>query len=319
MTTRLLAALLLAGPVSAFAQAAPRAASCPAPAVIDSASLLRDLSRLADDSMAGRLIGSIGDLKARDYLAARFDALGLETPPGGRLQRIPVNSDRLPGVAEAWNVVGVVRGTSDPEHYIVITAHYDHVGIGRPVNGDSIYNGADDNASGAAALAVLAQWFQRHPPRHSLLFAAVDGEERGMWGSRALVETPVVPLDRMLLNVNLDMVSRNVKHELYAAGPDRYPAMRPAVEGVAACAPLTLLIGHDTQDAGPGEDWTTQSDHVQFHRKGIPFVYFGVEDHPDYHKPGDEPRHIMPGFYVGAVRTVAAFIVAADRLEATAP
>jgi len=299
----LLAALLL--PLALPAQSP---AACPAPAAIDSAVLIRDLYRLADDSMGGRLLGSLGDHKARDYLAARFDALGLETVGGGRLQRVPVDSPRLPGVNEAWNVIGIVPGSSDPGRYIVVTAHYDHVGIGRPVNGDSIYNGADDNASGAAALAVLARWFQAHPTRVSLLFAAVDGEERGMWGSRALVETPLVPLDRVILNVNLDMVSRNAGRVLYAAGPDRYPTYRPIVEAVAACAPVTLRIGHDTDADGPANDWTTQSDHVQFHRKGIPFVYFGVEDHPDYHRPGDEADHVMPGFYADAVRTIAAFI-----------
>ncbi len=275
--------------------------------------MLRDLYRLAHDSMTGRLIGTPGNLKARDFLAARFDALGLEAPATGRLQRVPVSSARLPGVQAAWNVLGIVRGTVSPERWIVVTAHFDHVGIGRPVAGDSIYNGADDNASGAAALAVLAQHFQRHPIGHSLLFAAVDGEERGMWGSRALVESPVVPLDAVVLNVNLDMISRNTRNELYLAGPGRYPALVPAAEAAVACSPLTLRLGHDTDAAGPGNDWTSQSDHAAFHRAGIPFAYFGVEDHPDYHRPGDHAEAIMPGFYVNAVRTVAGFLEIFDR------
>ncbi len=303
--------MLLAAPLAA--QARPAAPACPAPLAIDSVALIRDIFRLADDSMGGRLIGATGDLKARDYLAARFDALGLEMVDGGRLQRVPVASARLPGVTAAWNVLGIVPGSAEPDRYIVVTAHFDHVGIGRPVDGDSIYNGADDNASGAAALAVLADWFRRHPPRHSLLFAAVDGEERGMFGSRALVETPVVPLDRVLVDVNMDMISRNVNRELFAAGPGRYPAMRAPVESLVRCAGLVLKIGHDTDADGAANDWTTQSDHVQFHRKGIPFVYFGVEDHPDYHRPGDQPERVMPGFYVEAVRTVARFIEAIDR------
>ena len=266
--------------------------------------MLRDVFRLADDSMRGRLIGSSGALKARDYLAARFDALGLEAPAAGRLQQIPVSSTRLPGVTAAWNVLGIVRGTATPERWIVVTAHYDHVGIGRAVEGDSIYNGADDNASGAAALAVMAQHLQRHPLRHSVLFAAVDGEERGMPGSRGLVDALPMPLADVALNVNLDMVSRNASNELYAAGPGRYPALLPAVEAAIACAPLKLMVGHDTPAAGPGNDWTSQSDHAAFHAKAIPFLYFGVEDHPDYHRPGDHADRVMPGFYVNAVRTV---------------
>ena len=215
-----------------------------------------------------------------------------------------VSSGRLPEVTAAWNVLGIVRGTAQPERWIVVTAHYDHVGIGRAVNGDSIYNGADDNASGAAALAVMAQALQRQPLRHSVLFAAVDGEERGMWGSRGLVDSLPMPIGDVALNVNLDMISRNERDELYAAGPGRYPALAPAVEAAAACAPLRLLMGHDTDAAGPGNDWTSQSDHAAFHAEGVPFLYFGVEDHADYHRPGDHADRIMPGFYVNAVRTV---------------
>ena len=306
---RLAALALLAGlPACAGGQA-----SCPVPIAIDSTALMRDLYRLADDSLAGRLIGSPGNLKARDYLAARFDAIGLGTLPFGRLQRVSVTpSPRLPGVTEGWNVIGTIPGTEQPERYLVVTAHYDHVGICRPVDGDSIYNGSDDNASGAAALAVLARHFQQAPLRHTLVFAAVDGEERGMWGSRGLVDPAVVPVDRIDLNVNMDMISRNVAGELYAAGPGRYPALVPLVDATARCAPVTLRRGHDTDAVGRADDWTTQSDHVVFHRLGIPFVYFGVEDHPDYHRPGDSPDRAMPGFYVGAVRTVADLIRRAD-------
>jgi hypothetical protein len=292
-----------------FLSAAPGCAPLP---VLDSVRLMSDLSRLADDSLRGRLLGSNGNLKARDFIAARFDALGLGTLPFGRLQRVPVVSERLPGIEEAWNVVGTVLGTEFPEKAIVITAHFDHIGIGRAVDGDSIYNGADDNASGAVALAVLARHFMTHPTRHTLIFAAVDAEERGMYGVRGLVELPELSIDRVLLNINMDMISRNEAGELYAAGPGRYPQFMPLIKAVAECAPVTLLTGHDTEAAGPGNDWTMQSDHAAFNAKGIPFIYFGVEDHDDYHRPSDHVEGVMPGFYLGAVRTVAAAIRHAD-------
>ena len=126
-----------------------------------------------------------------------------------------------------------------------------------------------------------------------------------MWGSKHFVDAPTVPLDRILLNVNLDMIGRNVNNELYAAGPGKYPQLLGTVQATTVCAPLTLKIGHDTPAAGPGNDWTSQSDQGSFHRKGIPFVYFGVEDHPDYHKPSDTAERLMPAFYVNAVRTVS--------------
>lgn len=280
--------------------------SCAPLAAIDSVGLMSDVFRLAHDSMRGRFIGSPEGVKGRDFLAARFDAIGLKTLPPGRVHPIVVTpSPSVNNINRAWNVVGMVVGTTTPDKYIVVTAHYDHLGIGRAVGGDSIYNGADDNASGASALITLAKHFMAMPPKHSVIFAAVDGEERGMWGSRHFVDAPTVPLDRILLNVNMDMIGRNVKHELYAAGPGKYPQLRAIVDAVAACAPVTLLLGHDTPAAGPGNDWTSQSDQESFHRKGIPFVYFGEEDHPDYHKPSDHADRLMPGFYVNAVRTVA--------------
>jgi hypothetical protein len=286
--------------------AAPTGGSCAPLAAVDSAGMMRDVFRLAHDSMRGRHIGSPEGLKARDYLAKRFDDAGLATLPPGRLHEFTmIPSPRMFNADRAWNVVGIVRGTEFPDRYIVVTAHFDHVGVGRAVDGDSIYNGADDNASGAAGLVALARMFTATPPRHSIVFAAVDGEERGMWGSRHFVDAPTVPLDRILLNVNLDMIGRNTKNELYAAGPGKYPQLLETVRATSVCAPLTLRIGHDTPAAGAGNDWTSQSDQAAFHRKGIPFVYFGVEDHPDYHKPSDTPERLMPGFYVNAVRTVA--------------
>lgn len=288
-------------------------AGCPPLARLDSVALMRDVFRLADDSMRGRHLGSPEGAKARDYLAARFDAIGLATLAPGRLHRVAVvPSPRNNNIDHTFNVVGIVKGTQSPEQYIVVTAHYDHVGIGRAVDGDSLYNGADDNASGTAGIMALARHFATHPPKHTIVFAAVDGEERGMPGSRGFVEAPTVPLERILVNVNLDMVGRNVKNEIYAAGPGKYPALRPLVEAAAACAPVTMLLGHDTPAAGPGGDWTNQSDQGSFHRKGIPFIYFGEEDHPDYHKPSDTPDRLMPGYYVGVLRGIADFIVRFD-------
>lgn len=283
---------------------------CPPLPLLDSIALLRDVAALSADSMNGRAIGSVGSAKVRDFLAARFDALGLATIAPGRIHKMPVNSssERLKGVTFGANVVGLIKGSVYPEQYLVITAHYDHLGVGRAINGDSIYNGADDNGSGTAALAILARHFMRARPAHSLIFAAVDGEESGMWGSRYFVSHPTVPLQQILLNINLDMIGRNVNNELYAAGPGKYPLLAPFVEATADCAPIHLTIGHDRASTGAGNDWTGQSDQGVFHAKGIPFVYFGEEDHPDYHRPSDQADKLMPGFYIGAARTIADFL-----------
>ena len=309
MRRALLGALLFAGRPGVLT--AQSSSACPILA-IDSAGMLRDVFRLADDSMRGRRVGTPEGAKARDFIAARFDALGLDRVAPGRIQ--PFTAATRRGSVNGFNVIGLVKGSRFAEQYVVISAHFDHIGaVGagaacQPTGADSICNGADDNASGTAALLALARLFEREPPQHSLVFAAFDAEESGDAGSHAWVAAAPIPLDRILLDVNLDMVGRNATNQLYAAGPTRYPALRPLVEQTIACAPITVTIGHDGPGSPGGEDWTNQSDQGAFHEKGIPFVYFGEEDHPDYHRATDSADRLMPGFYASAVRAVADFI-----------
>jgi Zn-dependent M28 family amino/carboxypeptidase len=282
---------------------------------IDSAALLRDLAVLADDSMGGRRTGTSGAAAARAYIAARMAAAGLVPFAGGFDEAFTFTDRADSTVRRGTNVVGVVRGRERPDRYIVVSAHYDHLGT----RGDTIYNGADDNASGTAALLAIAAEVARRPLRHSVIFAAFDAEELGLQGARAFVAAPPVPVAALVLDVNMDMVGRNAKGELFAAGTHHYPALRAPVEAVARGAAVTLRLGHDEPGLPPGEDWTQSSDHGPFHAARIPFVYFGVEDHPDYHRPTDELRGIAPGFYARAVRTVAAAVVTLDSALAAAP
>ncbi|HSJ08133.1 MAG TPA: M28 family peptidase, partial [Longimicrobiales bacterium] len=212
----------------------------------------------------------------------------------------PFGFSRRAADMDGANVVGVVPGRERPGRYIVITAHYDHLGIR---NGE-IYNGADDNASGSAALLALAGYFVANPPRHSIIFAALDAEEMGLQGARAFVANPPVPVDSMAININMDMIGRSDAGELYVAGTHHYPDLLPYVEAVAATAAVRLIPGHDAPGGRPGDDWTMLSDHAAFHAAGIPFLYFGVEDHRDYHRATDDLAGIQPGFYVRAARTV---------------
>jgi hypothetical protein len=267
---------------------------------LDSARLISSISSLAADSMEGRRIGTPGSARARAFLLREFTRIGL-TPVR--------DSFAAPFVAKARaaelngvNLVGMIRGTTHADRYLVVSAHYDHLGVRNGVT----YNGADDNASGTAAVLVMAQWFKAHPPQNSIIFALFDGEESGLLGAKAFLESPPVPIERIIANVNLDMVSRNVKGELYASGASPYPVMKPLLDSIAAVAPVKLILGHDT---GSGQDnWIQQSDQGPFHARKIPFVYFGVEDHPDYHKPGDKVEHIEPGFYYRCVQTIAEFV-----------
>ena len=303
----LMSMLALASSIACARQAHDATAAVASLPALDSVRLLGDIARLAHDSMAGRGVMTPENAKARAWLVGEFRRIGL-APVGDGFEH-PFVTPRRNGTdsIRGANVLGMVRGTRNPDRVIVVSAHYDHVGTR---NGE-IYNGADDNASGTAAVLAMAAHFKAHAPEHTLIFALWDAEESGLLGARAFVANPPVPLATIAANVNLDMVSRNDRGELYAAGATPYPRMRPILEGLIPHAAVTLKLGHDS--GGGSNDWTNQSDQGAFHAVKIPFVYFGVEDHPDYHKPTDDVERIQPGFYYRAVRTIAGFV---ERLDA---
>lgn len=297
--TALAAVLLASGPEFAHAQAAV-AANPRAHPMVDA------LHVLAADSMQGRQAGTPGGERARRFLLSQLEALGV--PPVGEGHEHPFEFSRQDATTRAVNLLGLVRGTVEPDRYIVVSAHYDHVGVR---NGET-YNGADDNASGSAAILEFARRLRQSPPRHSVILALFDAEEMGLRGAAAFVASPPVPREAIAINLNMDMVSRSEEGLLWAVGTSHYPQLAPLVEEVAASAPVTLRLGHDTQNGTPGYDWTFSSDHGPFHRAGIPFLYFGVEDHEGYHKPSDDADAITPEFYVNAVETIWRVFLAVD-------
>lgn len=254
--------------------------------------------------MGGRRTGTEGNAKARAYLVERFEEEGAKPFQNSFTHEFSFTSRRTQEEMQGVNVVAQIDGKSDS--VIVITAHYDHLGI----RDSLIFNGADDDASGTAALLALADYFVKEQPNHTLLFAAFDAEEMGLQGARAFVEDSVL-MEKVVLNINMDMISNNDKNELYAAGTYHYPNTKPVLESIET-GEINLLFGHDTPDLGYN-DWTNASDHGAFHAKGIPFVYFGVEDHEHYHKHTDDFETIPQEFYKASVQTILNAILAFDR------
>ena len=307
----LLFTLLLAIAASGCSQAerpaaAPAATRAAAPDPLE-AELMAVVTELASPAYEGRAVGTIGGRRARAYVQKAFAEIGLEPAgPDGYLQAFRFNTTE-----DAANVLGRIPGADPAAKAIVITAHYDHDGI---KNGQ-IYPGADDNASGVAALLAIARRLTRDPLRHPVIVAALDGEEEGLQGAKAFVASFARPADRLGLNINFDMLSRNDRNEIYAAGTYHYPRLLPILEPVARRAAVTLRFGHDRPKpaAGGPDDWTRESDHGEFHEAGIPFVYFGVEDHADYHKPSDTPDKIDPAFFGNVVRMLLDAVRSLDR------
>lgn len=279
---------------------------------VDGAQFLRDIEILAADSLQGRLVGTEGSRKAQKYLIGRFTEIGLQPWKGGYEHRFSIEHRDGRQIDDATNLVGVVEGTRGDGRYIVVSAHYDHLGERE----GEIYNGADDNASGVAGLLAAAAWFQKNPAPTGLIFAAFDAEEGGLRGARAFVSTLDSLGVNVVMNINMDMISVSEAGELYAAGTYHYPFLKPVLERVSAESPIKLLMGHDSPDLKPGDDWTNSSDHGPFHREKIPFVYFGVEDHPYYHTPEDTFDKVTQEFAKGAALTVLRAINAFAGLDA---
>ena len=310
--------------VSLHAQLAPRADSAP---VLDETRLFTNLSALAADSMEGRLAGSPGGDRARRFLTREFARIGLTplvkgyamsfsrrsmfpdpvviTPLRPQTSRFPGAPARTYPLVFGNNLVGIVRGSLHPNRYIVVSAHYDHLGVR---NGE-IYHGADDNASGSAAILSIAEWTIAHPPLNSVIFAWFDAEEEGLLGSMAFVERPPVPRDSIIADVNLDMVSRSPTGELNLVGATAWPVMQPFIDTIAALGLVSVRQGHDGAPGEPsGSDLTNRSDQGPFNREGIPFVMFNNAEHVDYHRPTDEATRITPDFYYHSAQTAAALV-----------
>lgn len=277
---------------------------------------MADLRHLADPELQGRATGSPGGLAARAWLIGKFAAIGL-APAGsdGYLQRFRVTRRHVRWAPflgstsrDAANIIGRLDGSLT--RAIVVSAHYDHLGM----EGGRVHPGADDNASGVAAMLAAARVLRELPRRHALLFVAFDAEELALRGARAFVGSALAPAGSIALNVNLDMVARSEAREIYAAGAFHTPALEPVLRDVQGRARVRLLLGHDRpirKGEGP-EDWTWLSDHGAFHDAGIPFVYFGVEDHADYHQPTDTVEKIDPSFFGDVADTIVETLVRLD-------
>lgn len=278
----------------------------PSPGVRE-ADVRRELSALADDSMQGRMTGTPGAARAARYIASRMAAIGL-TPAGdsGFFQRVPVgrlhdgtlvlesslgaSGDGVPRVP-AVNVVGIIAG-QDPvlrDSVVLVDAHYDHLGIGAPRHGDSIYNGADDDASGTVAVLEIARAMRAGAaPRRTVVFLATIGEEVGLLGTRWFVSHPVVPLSRIEANLEIEMIGRpdslaGGRGHGWLTGYDR-----STMGAMFAGAGLPIA-----PDRRPSQQFFMRSDNIAFARLGIPaHTLSSFNLHADYHQPSDEVSRI---------------------------
>ena len=205
-------------------------------------------------------------------------------------------------IAESANVVAILPGTSLKDEYIIYSAHWDHLGIGKAVDGDSIYNGASDNATGVAALALIGRRFTELPerPKRSILFLALTAEESGLLGSEFYANHPLYPLDKTVICLNMDSYGDNMRtSDLILSAPGQSETDHYVIEAAAAQG-RSVTFSNDNSSGG-----YYRSDHYNFAKVGVPVVLAkggrnyhdpeAVREHREkyykksaYHQPSDE-------------------------------
>ena len=272
-----------------------------------------DVRYLADDRLAGRKLGAPGADSAAEYLARRFQRIGLQPGPGGWFQTFTVDPT-APAAAHAGlangatgrNVVAVLVGRDRRlrNEIIIVGAHYDHLGTGgfgslAPDSTGRIHNGADDNASGTAAILAIAKRLKEHRPARTVVFIAFTGEEEGLLGSAYYTKHPLYPMDRTVAMLNFDMVGRLRNDRLIVYGA------ATALEWPRLLDSLNAGYRFDLKASGDGYG---PSDHASFYAMRRPVLHFFTDLHEDYHRPTDDADAIF-GEGIARVANYAADIV----------
>ncbi|PWN71256.1 peptidase M28 [Chryseobacterium phosphatilyticum] len=265
--------------------------------------LKKNLYVIAADDMEGRDTGSKGQKKAGEYITNYYKSLGISYPKtlGSYYQKVPSEFMKKRGggsLPDSENILAFIEGSEKPEEIVVVSAHYDHVGIKNGV----VYNGADDDGSGTVAVMEIAKAFQQAKnagkgPKRSVLFLHVTGEEHGLFGSEYYSENPVFPLANTVVDLNIDMIGRDDpgnrgKQYVYVIGSDMLSSQLKVINEAANKRTNNLELNYKYDDLNDPEQLYYRSDHYNFAKHNIPVAFFFDGIHEDYHKPTDDPEKI---------------------------
>lgn len=264
--------------------------------IIDANTMKDKLYEFSSDAFEGRETGEPGQKKAAQYLVDYYTQHQIDFPPQlpGYLQKVP--ADFLGGgLNDSENVMAVIEGTEHPEEIVVLSAHYDHLGI--RMDGE-IYNGADDDGSGTIALLEMAKAFKKasedgYGPKRTLLFLHFTGEEEGLLGSKYYTENPVYPLSQTVTDLNTDMIGRiddghlADPHYIYLIGSDRLSSELDSIVNQQNREHLQFDLDYKYNDEQDPNRFYYRSDHYNFAKHRIPIIFFFSGIHEDYHKVTD--------------------------------
>lgn len=261
-------------------------------------SIRASLKVLTSEELGGRRTGEEGQKKATAYLTEYYKRLGIATPPNTveYTQKIPASfmKGATLKLKDSENVWAFIEGSEKPEEVVIISAHYDHLGI---LLGQTYY-GADDNGSGTSAVMEMARVFQELvnqgiKPKRSILFLHLTGEEFGLFGSKYYVSNPIIPLVNTVANINIDMIGRKSREFkgtedfIFVVGSNKISQdLQDACEATNK-ATVNLVLDYKFDNDNDPQQIYYRSDHYSFAEKGIPAVFFYNGTHDDYHLPTD--------------------------------
>lgn len=272
----------------------------------------------ASDEFEGRDTGEPGQKMAAEYLKTEYKKLNIPSALEGDdyFQEVPASAFKRGNVKDSENVVAFIEGSSIPEEVLVISSHYDHVGIDAEGN---IYNGADDDGSGTVAILEIAEAFMQakkdgYGPKRSILFLNVTGEEKGLIGSKYYTENPIFPLEQTVANLNIDMIGRigigmeDQGDYVYLIGSDKLSTELHELSEEVNTRDMNLKLDYTYNDENDPNRFYFRSDHYNFAKNDIPIIFYFNGVHEDYHKPTDTPDKIE--YDLMAKRTKLVFLTA---------
>lgn len=283
---------------------------------ITTADLKKHLYIIASDEFEGRETGEPGQKKAAEYLKNFYIDQNIVSPYGGSDYYQAIPTEHLSAnLNPSENVVAFIEGSEKPDEIIVISAHYDHLGMH---NGE-IYNGADDDGSGTVAILEIAQAFQDaviagNGPKRSILFLHVTGEEKGLLGSKYYANFPIFPLKNTVTDLNIDMIGRvdaihkNNPEFVYLIGSDKLSNELHTLSEEINAKFTQLDLDYTYNDEDDPNRFYYRSDHYNFAKNNIPIIFYFNGTHEDYHKPSDTPDKI--NYEILAIRAQFIFYTA---------
>lgn len=282
---------------------------------IDEQTLFHHLEVMSSDEFAGRKMGSKGSVKAQKYIINTLQTLKIK--PLFKNYQQPFKNKKKFSYTNGHNIIAAVKGKLYPDQYIILSAHFDHLGH----KGQTIYNGADDNASGTAALLTLAEIIASQPTNYSIIFLFTDGEEANLLGAKAFAKSFPEILTQTKLNINIDMIAGTTSGK--STRVLRYVSYK--LDTIIAAADYKNFVGnqqqfltikkgfrHDSRTIANRQNWKIASDHGVFYHAKIPFLYFGVGTHKNYHTDQDTFEHVNLPFFLTSTQVIYQQVVFID-------